>query len=452
MKILSLIAAMLSLTVALSCSRPADPAPTQQAPQNTDYGTPMASPPTVDDMVMYEVNLRAFSREGTIAAVTARLDTIKKMGVNVIWLMPIFRQGSLRSVGSPYAVQNYFEVSPEYGTLQDLRNLTDAAHAKGIAIILDWVANHTSWDNPWIVNTSWYTQVNGTIVHPPGTNWQDVADLNYGNMAMRLEMINAMRYWVKEANIDGYRCDAADYVEFPHWKQINDSLRKLPGRRLIMLAEGGRADHLAAGFDLNFGWAYHSAMSGSFRSGQPASNMFTTHQREMGAMSASKSQLRFTTNHDESAWDNTPPVLYGGLDGSFAAAAVTYYSGGVPLVYSSQEVGRTTTVPFFSRSPIDWTANPALKRDYENLLQVYRSNAKWRQRQYTDLSSTTVWAVEKSTGTEKGYVFANTRNSQQVLNLSQAGLDTLPIRFVRGTYRWQGNDLILGPYAVLVVG
>lgn len=174
----------------------------------SQYSTPFDSVPTVNNIVMYEVNLRAFSSTGNIQGIISRLDEIKALGVNVIWLMPIYPDGDVNSVNSPYSVKDYKSVSLEYGKLSDLRSLTDLAHAKNMAVILDWVANHTSWDNAWISNASWYTQDNaGNIIIPPGTNWQDVADLNYSNTDMRKAMIDAMKYWTLEANTDGFRCD-----------------------------------------------------------------------------------------------------------------------------------------------------------------------------------------------------------------------------------------------------
>jgi len=164
--------------------------------------------------------------------------------------MPVHPIGIIKTVNSPYCIKNYKEVNPEYGTLDDLRTLIREAHKRNMAVILDWAANHTSWDNPWIEHKSWYTQDgSGNIIHPAGTNWQDVADLNFNNSEMRLEMIRSMKYWVLTANVDGFRCDAADYVPFSFWKQAI----KIPNRKLIMLAEGACADHFTAGFQLNFG-------------------------------------------------------------------------------------------------------------------------------------------------------------------------------------------------------
>jgi len=293
----------------------------------TQYGTPFEDIPSVDDIVMYEVNLRAFSSSGDLQGVINRLDEIKALGVNVIWLMPIHPIGEVNSVNSPYSVKDYLAVSEEYGCLDDLRELTDEAHAKGMAVIMDWVANHTAWDNPWITNTSWYTQDgSGNIVHPPGTNWLDVADLNYSNSDMRAAMIDAMKYWVLEANVDGYRCDYADGVPLNFWTQAIDTLRSIPNRKYVLLAEGSRYNHFTAGFDLIYGWDFYHKMKEVFN-GQAASILFTAHEEEYSSIPDGKHRLRFTTNHDESAWDSTPMVLFNGKEGALAASVILYRSG-----------------------------------------------------------------------------------------------------------------------------
>ena len=166
---------------------------------------------------MYEVNMQTYT-PANFQGVAARLDSIKALGVNVIWLMPTYPIGVLKAVGSPYAVKDYKGVNTNFGTLDDLRSLVAQAHSRNMAVVLDWVADHTSWDNAWISNKSWYKQdASGNIIIPPGTNYQDVAALNYNSTAMRSAMIKAMKYWVLTANVDGYRCDYADAVPADFW-------------------------------------------------------------------------------------------------------------------------------------------------------------------------------------------------------------------------------------------
>ncbi len=405
-----------------SCSDSTEPTPPPppQAPPivYTDppaYGTPFGGVPETKNIVMYEVNLRASSQEGTFAGVTARLDSIKALGVNTIWLMPIYPIGILNSVGqmgSPYSVRDYKEVNTEYGTLDHLRNLVEQAHNRGMAVILDWVANHTAWDNPWIVNVTWYTRnSSGAIVIPPGTNWNDVADLNFQSAAMRRAMINAMKYWILAANVDGYRCDYADGVPFDFWKQSLDTLNAMPGRTLILLAEGARPDHFNAGFQLNYAWDYFGALNEVFDGNQPANHLFTANDLETATIPAGRTKLRFTANHDEVAWNDTPLGLFGGLDGSLAAFVLAAYMGGVPLIYNGQEVACPVKLPFFSRDPIDWDINPDVWVTYKKLIAFRQSSEAVKQGSLEIFDDTAVVAFRKSHNTDQVLVIVNTTST-----------------------------------------
>lgn len=376
------------------------------------YGTPYANIPATEDIVMYEINERAFSASGNFQGIIDRLDSIKALGVNVIWLMPFYPIGVTRTVNSPYCVRNYKEVNPEFGTLDILRELVTKAHQKNMAVIIDWVANHTAWDNPWISNKAWYTQDGGgNIVIPPGTNWNDVADLNFANNDMRQAMIKAMKYWVLAANVDGFRTDAADMVPFDFWKQAIDTLKNMPGRNLVFLAEGARSDHFTAGFQMNFAWDFYNTIKNIFGSNGVASNVFTTNTNEYNAIPAGKRKLRFTSNHDESAWDATPVTLFNGKAGALAAQVITSYLNGVPLIYNSQEVGRINTVPFFSNSPIDWTQNYDMKLAYKNIFTFYNSSNALRKGTLAGFANNDIVCFTKTYNTEEVLVMVNTRNS-----------------------------------------
>lgn len=377
----------------------------------SQYGTPFSDMPAIRDVIMYEVNLRALSSTGDILGVIDRLDEIQKLGTNAIWLMPIHPIGEINSVNSPYSVKDYKAVSEEYGTLEDLRTLTDSAHTLGMAVILDWVANHTAWDNPWIENRSWYSwDDNFQIIHPPGTNWLDVADLNYFSQDMRAAMIDAMRYWVLEANIDGYRCDYADGVPFDFWESALSELTDIPDRELIFLAEGRRLDHYSAGFDLTYGWDFYGTLKAVF-DGESASTLFSTHMQEYQGVPSGSHRLRFTTNHDESAWDATPMVLFDGVEGALAASVATIFLGGVPLIYTGQEVGRTATVPFFSNSAIDWQAHPEMLSAYRDLLQLYKMHPTARYGELVPYIHDDVVCFLRQRGSDELLFIVNLRNS-----------------------------------------
>src|SRR5665213_2022297 len=227
--------------VFFSCSKTDKPVTLGLPTDPAQYGTPFANVPAAKDANLYQVNMRVFSTAGNLQGVTARLDSIKNLGINVVYLMPIYPVGILKSINSPYSVKDYEAVGSEFGTLNDLRTLVDQAHQKNMAVILDWVANHTSWDNSWISNKSWYQQdPSGNIISPPG--YSDVAQLNFNNDTMRTAMIAAMRYWIFTANIDGYRCDFADNIPFDFWKQAPTSLNSITSHHLLFLAEGTRPD------------------------------------------------------------------------------------------------------------------------------------------------------------------------------------------------------------------
>ena len=403
-----------ALLLFVSCEKdPVTPDPDPPPPPTgyKQYGTPFDQMPATDDAVMYEVNLRAFSQAGNLQGVRSRLDEMKALGVNVIWLMPIYPDGEVNSVNSPYCIKNFKGISTEYGSLADLRLLTTEAHARGMAIILDWVANHTSWDNAWISHKDWYSQdAGGNIIHPAGTNWQDVADLDFNNAEMRLAMIDAMKYWVLEANVDGYRCDYADGVPFDFWQQAIDTLNNVPNRKLIFLAEGGRADHFQAGFDLNFSWDFYTKVKEVFN-GQPARELFTTHSEEYTSVPDGKHKLRFTTNHDQSAWENTPMVLFQGMQGALAASVATIFMGGVPLFYTGQEVGRMATLPFFTKSPINWNENPGMLLAYKAMMTFYSATPAARTGIVTDYSNDDVICFTKSLGDTQVLIMINSKNA-----------------------------------------
>ncbi len=377
-----------------------------------DPTPPFENIPAAEDVIMYEVNLRAFSSSGTFEGVTARLDSLAALQINTLWLMPIHPIGSINSVNSPYSVQNYLEVSSEYGSFEDFQALVAAAHQIDMAVVLDWVANHTAWDHPWIFeNPEWYSQDEfGNIIHPPGTNWMDVADLNYDNPEMRLAMIDALRYWITEADVDGFRCDAADMVPFDFWEQAIDSLYASVDRDLILLAEGSRSDHFTAGFQLNYGWDFYGNLKNVY-TGSAAGSVFSVHSAEYIGIPPGCHKLRFTTNHDESAWDATPVVLFNGIDGALSASVISVFLGGVPLIYTGQEVGTAGNIPFFSQDPIDWDQNPEMLQAYTELLTLYHDEDVFRLGTMEGYYDQDVVAFTRSLPDLQFLVFVNVRDT-----------------------------------------
>ncbi|MFI5173035.1 MAG: alpha-amylase family glycosyl hydrolase, partial [Chitinophagales bacterium] len=374
-------------------------------------------PPATEDIVMYEINTPRFSITHDFQGIIDRLDSIKALGINTIWLMPIYPTGIVNSFGSPYCVRDYIAVNTSFGTMDDLQLLVNLAHEKNIAVILDWVANHTSWDNAWINNDGWYTEdASGNIISPPGTTWTDVADLNFDNSDMRLAMIDAMKFWIETTNIDGFRCDAADFIPFDFWQQAIDSLNNIPNKEIILLAEGARSDHFTAGFQINYSWSFLGYVKNVFNSNTSVAALFTTNEQEYNAIPDGAKKLRFTTNHDESNIE-TPVTLFGGIDAALAASIITFYLEGVPLIYCGQEVGVSSSSVYTGAGSINWAINPDLYATYKKLMNFYNNSDALRKGILETFNDTDVAIFRKSLNGEEALVIVNTRASAQIIDV-----------------------------------
>lgn len=374
--------------------------------------------PETKDIVMYEINIGSFSQAGNLNGIINRLDAIQALGINTIWLMPIHPIGTVNSFGSPYCIKDFRGVNPEIGTLNDLKNLVEQAHERGIAVILDWVANHTAWDHPWITqHPNWYTQDgSGNIVHPPGTNWTDVADLNYNSAAMRSEMIAAMQFWITEAGIDGFRCDAADLVPFDFWQNAIATIQNETGRSLIFLAEGTRNDHFAAGFQMNFSWDYYNVVKNVFTMNGNPSQLYSTNSNEYQTVPSGKKKLRFTTNHDLSN-ELTPMGVFGSKKVALAASVATIFMNGVPMLYSGQEVGVNNPSIYTTGQTIAWNANADMLAEYKKLMLFYKNSEVAKSGTLQYLNNSNFIIIEKTLGENKLLVIINSRESVQSLSL-----------------------------------
>lgn len=414
-----------------------------------------AAVPAVKDAVIYEVNLRAFSEAGDLDGVTARLDNIQQLGANVIWLMPIHPIGVPNRVpplGSPYSVQDYRLIGSEYGTASNLRALISGARARGISVMMDWVANHTAWDHAWLgAHPDWYTQDDqGQIIHPPGTNWLDVADLNYDNLAMRSAMIDEIEYWAGNFDIDGFRFDAADLVPFDFWQQAIPAVRMAANRPLLMLAEGSRSDHFTAGFDMTYDWNFYNAAKSVFRENASATALATAHAASTAGVPQGASVMRFTTNHDESAFDATPPVLFGSLEASLAAYAATLAYGGTPLVYAGQEIGWTENVPFFSNETLDWSTGQDTLAWYTSLLEIRENSEPWRSGSVADSSDQDIVFVRRESGNERIVIAVNTRDHANTVTVPFSWQGAYVDQFTGRNQRLR-QSLQLDPFEVVVL-
>ena len=388
--------------------------------------------PALSETVVYEANLRAEGSTGGFVALTRRLDSIRALGANVLWLMPVQPIGKVRSaggLGSPYATADYDAVNPEFGTPAELRVLIGEAHRRRLAVILDWVTNHTAWDNPWIeAHPDWYVHdAKGAITIPAGTNWNDVAKLDYAKPALRAAMVASMRGWVARYGIDGFRCDTADFVPADFWRDAIVRLRAASPRPLLMLAEGFRRENAASGFDLEYGWPFYDALTAVYK-GAKATTLADAARKEVADGGR---HLRFVTNHDKDAWEGTPLDFFRTPEGVRAATVVTaLYGGGAPLVYEGQEVGWPKRIPIFDRSTIDWAGNYPLSPPGERgqgvrgpgargsdvrlwltgLLALRRAHPALRDGTTLDLSTDDVVAFRRRSGADDALVLANLRD------------------------------------------
>lgn len=321
---------------------------------------------------LYEVNIRQYTPEGTFNAFASHLPRLRDMGVETLWFMPVTpisieqRQGTL---GSYYACSDYTAINPEFGTLNDFRNLVQQAHQLDFKIIIDWVANHTGWDHTWTKTNPGFYKRNAEGKFYDSNNWHDVIDLNYYDGAMRTAMIEAMKFWVKECRIDGFRCDMAHLVPLDFWRQARTALDAV--KPLFWLAETEDYHYLDV-FDCCYAWQW---MHDTEKYCKGELELFTLKNvlfRYDKEFPSETSQLFFTTNHDENSWNGTEYEKYGNAARALAVFSCTWR--GLPLIYSGQELPNTKRLKFFDKDIIEWKAKPALHEFYKTLLEVRRTH------------------------------------------------------------------------------
>jgi glycosidase len=310
------------------------------------------------NQTIYEVNIRQFSEEGTFKAVESHLPRLKELGVGIIWLMPIHPIGELNrkgSLGSYYSVKDYFDTNPEFGTKDDFRDLVNAIHDHGMYVILDWVANHTAWDNPITASNPEYFELDedGNFVPPRGTDWSDVIQLDYENKEVWEYMSDALVYWVREFNIDGYRCDVADMVPTEFWNMARTKLDAI--KPVFMLAEAETPEHHIAAFDMSYSWRMHHLFNDIANGREPLSKIDEHLKDDRANYPYDSFRMQFTSNHDENSWNGTEFERMGDAALTFAVLSATI--DGMPLIYNGQEMGLDRRLEFFEKDPIIWVRN-----------------------------------------------------------------------------------------------
>jgi glycosidase len=322
---------------------------------------------------IYEIYPRDFSVAGNLNGVTARLDELHRLGVNILWTMPIhpigekFRKGDY---GSPYSIKDYYAVDPHYGTLEDFKKLVAGAHQRGMKVIMDLVANHTAWDSVMMQHTDFYKQDAQGHVIPPVPEWTDVAGLNYTNPALREYMITMLKYWIKEADVDGFRCDVAAAVPTDFWEQVRTELTQFKPD-IIMLAEASeKPELLVKAFDLDYSWPLLSTMNDVLIRNAPASSIRSVCEKIARQSPRDALHMRMSDNHDEAR-----AVARYGLNGALAASALMFTLDGVPMLYNGMEVGDATESgdpALFDKLNIFWNPKdrPQLRNIYHDLIQL----------------------------------------------------------------------------------
>lgn len=326
---------------------------------------------------IYEVNLRQYSQSGSIKDFQKHLPRLKNMGIEILWFMPITpigiegRKMNESELGSYYSVRNYKEINPEFGTMADWKALVKEAHSMGFKIITDWVANHSSPDNVWIkAHPDFYSKdKEGKMIAQ--FDWTDTRKLNYDNRELRDSMIDVMKFWVRETDIDGFRCDVAEEVPLDFWKECIFSLKKI--KNVFMLAEGEKPELHLAGFDETFTWSVMNAMTDVYKQKGNLSHLDSIIKRNIQIFPKNAYRLYFTTNHDENSWNGTEFEKYGDAYKAFAVLTQTMYQS-VPLIYSGQEVPNKKRLKFFIKDPIEWGTKFQMAPFYKTLLSLRKGN------------------------------------------------------------------------------
>ncbi|MEO8943001.1 MAG: alpha-amylase family glycosyl hydrolase [Ginsengibacter sp.] len=338
--------------------------------------TSFSHPSWVGQSNIYEVNVRQYSSEGTFKKFEESLPRLKKMGVQILWFMPVNpigiegRKMTSSDLGSYYAVLNYKEVNPEFGTMNDWKRLVNHAHSLGLKVIIDWVPNHTSPDNPWIKEHPDFYQrdANGNTVYD--NDYTDTRNLNYANMELRDSMISAMKFWINETNIDGFRCDHVDPMPIDFWKECITQLRKI--KNVFMLAESEKPDFHYVGFDATYAWNIMWSTVDVAQGKHNLKYLDSVLNHNFSIFPVNAERMYFTTNHDENSWSGTEFEKYGDAYKAFAVFTQTMYEG-VPLIYSGQEVPNKKRLKFFERDPIVWDKYE-MAPFYNTLLHLRQKN------------------------------------------------------------------------------
>ncbi len=383
----------------------------------TDIPNTEVKPITNKNKVIYEANVYSYSAEANFKGIEKDLPRLKELGVDILWLMPIHpigienRSGTL---GSPYSVRDYKAINPDFGTTEDFRSLVNAVHAQGMELWLDWVANHTAWDNVWWKegHEDYYAELNGVKPYSPG-GWLDVIQLDHSSIGLQNAMADAMKYWVSEFDIDGFRCDAADRVPLEFWKEVRRQVDEV--KKVTWLNEGWAASHLEV-FDYDYAWDFSESMQ-TFGKSEDASILVEASKKlYKDATYKDKGRMVYITNHDLNAYEGGEFEMYGTNVLPLAVLSFTVYD--MPLIYSGQEIGMNKSMNFAEVSPVQW--DPANKIYFE----LYKKLTRLKRTQPALEDGTNRGALKVyKTSNDKVFAYSRVRGENEVLvilNFSEA--------------------------------
>ncbi len=396
-------------------------------------------PVTAHNKVIYEVNVRNYSSEGNFKGLEKDLPRLKEVGVDILWLMPIHpigvenREGSL---GSPYSVKDYKAVNPDYGTADDFKSLIKAAHDMNMEVWIDWVANHTAWDHKWVSeHLDYYAERDGQRPYSP-ENWYDVVQLDYNNANLRAAMIDAMKYWVSEFNIDGYRCDAATYVPLSFWKEARKQVDAI--KKITWLCEGDKAEYMDA-FDYDYAWGFNTAMNnfgGSNDVAQLKADCLTLFNN---TAYKDKGRMVYVTNHDLNAHDGTEFSRYGSSVLPLSVLTFTIYD--MPLIYNGQEIGMNKAMSLFEPSPVEWSpANKIYVNLFKKLTQLKRTQPALEDG--TNRGELKIY----QTNDDKVFAYSRTKDNNEVLVILNLGKVASRFKFTEDVPSGQFKDYLNNTY------
>ena len=372
------VAWLITLCLSILAGTASTPAQTKHNPYKPTPYVTLKHPEWSKNATIYQLNTRQFSQEGTFRAAEKQLPRLKALGVDIVWLMPVHEIGVKNrkgTLGSPYSVKDYYSVNHEFGTLDDLKHFVKTAHGLGMYVILDWVANHTAWDNVLVKeHPDWYERDwKGDLRPTPWWDWDDIIDLDYQKEGLRKYMTDAMKYWVKEADIDGYRCDVAGFVPVDFWDNVRRELDLI--KPVFMLAEWESRDLHARAFDMTYAWSWNESMHKIAKGQADVNALFIYYSWNESSFPPNSMRMTFVSNHDKNSWEGTEFEQFG--DCLEAAIVLSVVGEGLPLIYNGQEAGNPRRLKFFEKDPIEWKEHP-LGDFYKKLFALKKTNtALW---------------------------------------------------------------------------